>query len=62
MTPLQAAQDIAMDRWAAWGEGERLVVNVAAVYREIEGGEGNVAELLAAMAELDAVLQQEGAA
>jgi cyclase len=63
MTPLEAARDIGMERWADWGEGERLVVNVATVYKEIEGGEGaNMAELLGAMAELDASLQQEGSA
>jgi glyoxylase-like metal-dependent hydrolase (beta-lactamase superfamily II) len=62
MTPLQAAQDIALDRWADWGEGERLVVNVANVYAEIDGSEPNVVELLGAMAELDASLRQEGTA
>jgi cyclase len=62
MSALEAARDIALDRWARWGEAERLVVNVANVYREIEGGETNVAELMGLMAELDASLQQEGPA
>jgi cyclase len=60
MTPLEAARDIALDRWAAWGEAERLVVNVATVYRELDGGEANTLELMTQMAELDALLQQEG--
>jgi cyclase len=62
MTPLQAARDIALDRWARWGEAERLVVNVANVYSELDGGEANVAQLMGLMAELDASLQQEGPA
>ncbi len=35
MTPLQAARSIALDRWAQWGEAERLVVNIATIYSEI---------------------------
>jgi glyoxylase-like metal-dependent hydrolase (beta-lactamase superfamily II) len=35
MTPLQAARAIALDRWAEWGEHERLVVNVASIYSEL---------------------------
>jgi len=62
MTPLEAARDIALDRWAAWGEAERLVVNIATVYRELDGGEANILELMTQMAELDALLQQEGTA
>ena len=37
MTPLQAARSIALDRWADWGERERLVVNVANIYGELDG-------------------------
>ena len=40
MTPLQAARDMAMDRYAAWGDGERLVVNVHTIFRELAGEEG----------------------
>jgi glyoxylase-like metal-dependent hydrolase (beta-lactamase superfamily II) len=36
-TPLQAARTIALDRWAEWGEPERLVVNVANIYSELNG-------------------------
>jgi glyoxylase-like metal-dependent hydrolase (beta-lactamase superfamily II) len=35
MTPQQAARSLALDRWADWGEGERLVVNLATIYREL---------------------------
>ena len=62
MTPLQAAKDIALGRWAGWSEGERLVVNVANVYAEIDGAEMNVVELFGAMAELDGFLREEGTA
>ncbi|HME02948.1 MAG TPA: MBL fold metallo-hydrolase [Solirubrobacteraceae bacterium] len=37
MTPLEAARSIELDRWALWGERERLVVNVATIYRELDG-------------------------
>jgi cyclase len=36
MTPLQAARSIGADRWAEWGEPERLVVNVANIYAELD--------------------------
>ncbi|HLM86129.1 MAG TPA: MBL fold metallo-hydrolase [Solirubrobacteraceae bacterium] len=35
MTPLQAARAISLDRWADWGERERLVVNIANIYAEL---------------------------
>jgi len=38
MTPLQAAGSIALDRWARWGEAERLVVNIATIYEELSPG------------------------
>src|SRR6516165_3228632 len=34
MTPLDAARDIELGPYAGWGEGERLVVNVQALYRD----------------------------
>lgn len=37
MTPLQAARSISLDRWAEWGEAERLVVNIDTIYRELSG-------------------------
>jgi cyclase len=37
MTALEAARSIAHDRWADWGSAERLVVNIANIYGELEG-------------------------
>ena len=56
MTPLQAARDIALDRYAGWGEEERLVVNVDAVYRELSGAQEDrdLVALWGQMAELAA--------
>jgi cyclase len=39
MTALQAARSISLDRWAQWGERERLVVNIDTIYRELAGDE-----------------------
>ncbi|HEY4895861.1 MAG TPA: MBL fold metallo-hydrolase [Solirubrobacteraceae bacterium] len=54
MTPLQAARSMALDRWADWGESERLVVNIASIYKELDGEEEPLNPLLAfqQMAEL----------
>jgi glyoxylase-like metal-dependent hydrolase (beta-lactamase superfamily II) len=35
MTPIQAARSISLQRWADWGEPERLVVNIANIYGEL---------------------------
>jgi cyclase len=37
MMPLQAARSISLQRWADWGESERLVVNIANIYSELDG-------------------------
>ncbi len=37
MTALQAARSLALDRWADWGESERVVVNIANIYGELNG-------------------------
>ena len=37
MSPLETARAMSMDRWADWGEDERLVVNVANIYAELSG-------------------------
>jgi cyclase len=37
-TALEAARSISIDRWADWGEPERLVVTVANIYGELDGG------------------------
>ena len=54
MTALAAARSISLDRWADWGEPERLVVNIANIYAELAGDPGPVNPLAAfqQMAEL----------
>ena len=54
LPPLEAARALSMDRWADWGEGERLVVNLANIYSELEGRHSPVDPLAAfqQMAEL----------
>jgi cyclase len=54
MTPLQAARSLSLDRWADWGEGERLVVNLANIYAELDGDPEppNALQGFQAMAEL----------
>jgi glyoxylase-like metal-dependent hydrolase (beta-lactamase superfamily II) len=54
MTALQAARSISGDRWARWGNAERLVVNIANIYGELEGEQQAVNALVAfeQMAEL----------
>jgi hypothetical protein len=37
MPVLDAAADIALTDWSSWGDAERIVVNVATVYRELSG-------------------------
>jgi cyclase len=39
MTALEAARSISLERWAQWGESERLVVTVANIYTELSGDE-----------------------
>jgi glyoxylase-like metal-dependent hydrolase (beta-lactamase superfamily II) len=54
MTALEGARAIALDRWADWGEEERLVVNIANIYGELEGDQQPINPLVAfeQMAEL----------
>jgi cyclase len=37
MSALQAARAISLQRWADWGESERLVVNIENIYNELSG-------------------------
>jgi cyclase len=37
MTPLQAARSISLERWVDWRESERVVVNIANIFRELSG-------------------------
>lgn len=39
MTALQAAQSITLGRWVDWRQSERLVVNIANIYRELSAEE-----------------------
>jgi cyclase len=39
MTALQAARSISLERWAEWGDPERLVVNIANIYSELSDDE-----------------------
>jgi cyclase len=39
MTSLEAARSISVDRWADWGDRERLAVTVATIYTELSGDE-----------------------
>jgi cyclase len=56
MSALDAARDIALDRYATWGESERVVVNIDAIYRELAGdaSDRDVVALFGQMAELAA--------
>ncbi len=50
----EAAKDIALGDYAAWGDAERIVVNVDRLYAEFSGGQSQAdqATLLGRMAEL----------
>jgi glyoxylase-like metal-dependent hydrolase (beta-lactamase superfamily II) len=55
MSPADAARDIALGDYAAWGDAERIAVNVHTLYKEWSGGAqggANALELFALMAEL----------
>ncbi len=54
MTAQEAARDIPLDRYASWTDGERIVVNVLSIYRELSGDtmHPNVISLFAEMAAL----------
>lgn len=57
MPAFEAAKDIPMDRYAAWSDGERIVVNVATIYRELSGDQSppDMVSLFAQMAPLAGV-------
>jgi len=54
MTMQEAARDISLADYSSWGDGERIVVNVASLYREFSDGkvEANIVELFTMMAQL----------
>jgi hypothetical protein len=58
MPVFQAARDIALDRFASWGDAERMVVNVASLYREFGSQqELGVMELFGEMGRMHAELR-----
>jgi glyoxylase-like metal-dependent hydrolase (beta-lactamase superfamily II) len=54
MPAFEAAQDIAMDDYDSWGDGERIAVNVNTLYREFSGDTSpvDIAALFGQMAQL----------
>lgn len=54
MTVMEAARDISLADYSSWGDGERIVVNVASLYREFSAGKvtSNIVELFAMMAQI----------
>jgi len=54
MSVEEAARDIALGDYAAWGDAERIAVNVDTLYREYRGeeGSGDIGALLALMARI----------
>src|SRR5581483_7770554 len=37
LSPREAARDIPLDAYAGWSDAERVVVNIASIYRELSG-------------------------
>ena len=54
MSAMEAAQDIALREYSSWGDAERIVVNVATLYREFSGDTSplDVVDLFGKMAQL----------
>jgi hypothetical protein len=58
MPAAAAARDIALDRFAGWGDPERMVVNVASLYREFGATQSlDVLQLFAEMGRMHAELK-----
>jgi cyclase len=63
MPVFAAARDIALDRFAGWGDAERMVVNVASLYREFGSKqELGIMELFGEMGRFHAELKAKAAA
>ena len=61
MPVFAAARDIALDRFAGWGDAERIVVNVASLYREFGAPQSlGVLELFAEMGRFHAERKGHG--
>ncbi len=41
MSAREAARDIDLDRYATWTDGERIVVNIATIFRELKGDQSH---------------------
>ena len=41
MSAWEAAKDIDLDRYATWTDGERIVVNIATIFRELKGDQSH---------------------
>lgn len=41
MSAREAAKDIDLDRYATWTDGERIVVNIATIFRELQGDQSH---------------------
>lgn len=54
MSAFEAAKDIPLDRYATWSDGERIVINIDTIYRELSGDEteANKVALFMQMGEL----------
>ncbi|HEX6312291.1 MAG TPA: MBL fold metallo-hydrolase [Acidimicrobiia bacterium] len=53
LSPIEAAREISLDDYESWGEAERLVVNVTALYRDFGGDPpSDVVTMFTQMAEL----------
>jgi cyclase len=62
MPVFEAARDISLDRFAGWGDAERIVVNVASLYREFGAAESlDVLQLFGEMGRLRAELESKAA-
>jgi len=57
MPAFEAARDIPLNRYASWSNGERIVVSVATIYRELSGDQSHpdMVSLFAQMAPLAAL-------
>jgi len=57
MPAFEAARDIPLDHYASWSDGERIVVSVATIYRELSGDQSHpdMVSLFAQMAPLAAL-------
>ena len=61
MSAFDAARDIPLDRYASWTDGERIVVNVVSIYRELSGDQTHpdLVSLFGQMAAIQ-IKQQKG--